>query len=207
MLSLRWYARRQPGLAILTFDERQVYSSNAHSAPRHRRPMTRWSAEEIIDLDETIAERTSQQDRQFDVGNQMKTAGEVITRDRFDSAGSRNSYAFESLVAVGGERPAACGKGNPSDLSFQLEPLQNFCGPATQCQGQTRSQASPGCLLRKSPLSRRPAGGGRPRPPGAKGRCPAMITRTSLRNGQATLDHRLQTTGAHHVRQRPTGKR
>jgi hypothetical protein len=134
----------------------------------------------------------------------MKTAAKVITRDSFDSASLRNGYAFESLLAVCGDRPTVCGKWNASDISFQMERLKNLGGPAKQCHAKL-GQASPGCLL----ANHRYLGAmlAEVRRNRQEQRTGASDDHTFAANRQATLDHCLQTTGTHHVGQCPTRKR
>ena len=98
-----------------TFDDCQLHTCNAgRLTGTKNRGDGRFL--KVIYMDETVVDRTSQQRQQFDVGNKMKTAGEIIACDILDSAGTEDVHAFESLLAACGDHPSVCGEGNTSQI-------------------------------------------------------------------------------------------
>src|ERR1700722_17465958 len=134
----------------------------------------------------------------------MKPASEIVAVDVLAFPGARNRHALESLLAMSGERPTVCGKRNSSEISFQLEPLENFLRPDRQSQAKS-GQLTPGGLLAYHwNLGAMLAEVGRHC---KQQRAGAGHDNALAANRQTGLDHRLQTTRAHHIRQSPSGKR
>ena len=78
----------------LAFDDRLLHASDAC---RLSGAIHGWNRRllKVVYLHETVVDCASEQRGQFDIGYQMKAAGQIIARDALDFSGTGNDHAFE----------------------------------------------------------------------------------------------------------------
>ena len=115
-------------------------------SPAQKTPGTEvcWNS---IHLHEAIVDLATQQRWQFNVGHQMKSASEIVARDDFRLAASRDRNALEHLLAVRCQRPAVGRERNARrGLSSTATPGESFPDKRTS-EAPNRARLRPRCLF------------------------------------------------------------
>src|SRR5580704_9518990 len=100
----------------------------------------------LVHLNKVFAQVAAAHARQFDVGNEMKAASEIVT---FDFAGlplARNAHGFHATISEGGDWPTIGPVGNAAKIVGKAKGLGGFAGNQHHLEAEARHPRASGLL-------------------------------------------------------------